>query len=91
MAGGARELHSQFRGVAQDKTPLRPETTQRLAAVTREFPALKFDAQTGAAKLDTDILFDAGTADLKPGAEPVSSPLKAPLQSQQVKEKATWE
>jgi len=62
-------LHEQFRGVVQSRSPLRPETTQRLAAISREFPALRFDPQTGATKLDTDILFDAGTAELKPGAE----------------------
>jgi chemotaxis protein MotB len=81
-----QELHEQFRGVVQSKTPLRPETTQRLAAISREFPALKFDAQTGATKLDTDILFDAGTAELKPGAEQALRDLVRFLNSPEAKD-----
>jgi chemotaxis protein MotB len=70
-----QELHEQFRGVVRSQSPLRADTTQRLAAVSRQFPSLRFDPQTGLAKLDVDILFDAGTADLKPGAQQVLSDL----------------
>ncbi len=66
-----QQLHAEFRGVAQSRSPLRPETSQRLAEIARRFPALKFDPQTGVTKLDTDILFDTGTTELKPGTEPV--------------------
>lgn len=64
-----QRLHEQVRSAIQSRTPLRPETSQRLAAISREFPALRFDPQTGATKLETDILFDAGSAELKPGAQ----------------------
>jgi len=39
-----------------------------LAAISKDHPSLHFDPQTGVAKLDTDILFDSGKDELKPGA-----------------------
>ena len=47
------------------------ELHARLAEMSRRYPALQFDPNTGASKLDTDILFDTGSAELKPGAEQV--------------------
>jgi len=63
------QIHEQFLSVVNSRFPVRPETSQRLAALSQKFPGLKFDAQTGIAKLETDILFDDGSAELKPGAE----------------------
>ena len=39
-----------------------------MAELSRRFPSLQFDPQTGVSKLDTDILFDSGEAELKPAA-----------------------
>jgi len=50
-----------------------------LADLSRRYPALQFDPSTGASKLDTDILFDSGSAELKPGAEPVLQELAGVL------------
>ncbi len=41
----------------------------RLAALAERYPSLQFDPQTGISKLDTDVLFDSGNDELKPGAE----------------------
>jgi chemotaxis protein MotB len=41
----------------------------RLADLAERFPVLQYDAKTGVSKLDTDLLFDSGDADLKPGAD----------------------
>ncbi|MBN2218202.1 MAG: OmpA family protein [Pirellulales bacterium] len=48
---------------------LSPELQGRLARFSKDHPELTFDPATGIAKLDTDILFDSGRAELKPGAE----------------------
>ncbi|HLA86031.1 MAG TPA: OmpA family protein, partial [Thermoguttaceae bacterium] len=48
---------------------LSPADHERLARFSQEHPELKFDPRTGIAKLDSDILFDSGGAELKPGAE----------------------
>ncbi|MBN1911903.1 MAG: OmpA family protein [Pirellulales bacterium] len=45
------------------------ELRERLAEISRRYPSLQFDAQTGIAKLDTDILFDSGDDELKSGAK----------------------
>jgi chemotaxis protein MotB len=41
----------------------------RLAELAERYPSLQYDAATGACKLDTDVLFDSGDAELKPGAD----------------------
>jgi len=58
-----------------------PELGQRLAELARQHPELEFDPQTGIAKLDTDILFDSGKADLKPGAKEMLAGLARTLKS----------
>lgn len=41
----------------------------RLAALANRYPFLQYDPQTGISKLDTDVLFDSGQAELKPSAD----------------------
>jgi len=41
----------------------------RLADLAARYPSLQFDPKTGISKLDTDLLFDSGDAQLKPGAD----------------------
>jgi chemotaxis protein MotB len=41
----------------------------QLAGLARRYPSLQFDSVTGAAKLDTDVLFDPGEAELKEDAQ----------------------
>ncbi len=62
-------LHSQVLGLVGRRTPMPSELHGRLAEISRRYPSLQFDPHTGVSKLDTDILFDTGSAQLKPGAE----------------------
>jgi chemotaxis protein MotB len=41
----------------------------RLADLAERYPVLQYDPKTGASKLDTDLLFDSGNTELKPGAD----------------------
>ena len=65
------ELHGQFQGLANGRGRVPPEIRRRLEELSRRYPALNFDPLTGISKLDTDILFDSGQAELKPGAQRV--------------------
>lgn len=59
-----------------------PATTSRqLSALAAQYPYLHYDEQTGIAKVDTDILFDSGEAELKPGAAQLLQQLVAVLRS----------
>ena len=42
-----------------------------LADMAQRFPSLQYDERLGVCKLDTDLLFDSGDAELKPGAESI--------------------
>jgi chemotaxis protein MotB len=42
--------------------------SSQLAGLSRKYPNLHFDETTGACKLDTDVLFDSGEAELKEDA-----------------------
>lgn len=41
----------------------------RLVDLAERYPSLQYDPATGVSKLDTDVLFDSGDAQLKPGAD----------------------
>jgi chemotaxis protein MotB len=68
------ELVDQYRIVARDaKMP--PTLGKQLQELSRRHKSLSYDPETGIGKLDSDILFDSGDADLKPGAERMLSEL----------------
>jgi chemotaxis protein MotB len=75
------QLHQHFLGMIHAGSPVSPEVRGRLAQISRRHPQLRFDPQTGVTKLDTDILFDDGMAELKPGAEDVLRQLARVLKS----------
>ena len=52
-------------------SPLSSETTRRLEELKRKYPEFDFDPQTGVSKFHSDILFELGSADLKPTAQPL--------------------
>ena len=62
------ELHDQFKGLANGQARLPPEVSEKLAELSDRYSSLQFDPVTGISKLDTDILFDSGQAELKSGA-----------------------
>ena len=75
------QLHAQFTGLMGGRSALAPEVRGRLAEISRRYPSLRFDPYTGVSKLETDILFDDGQAELKPGAEQVLTNLARILAS----------
>jgi chemotaxis protein MotB len=50
------------------RSSLSPAASHRLAVLAESSPAIRFDQRTGVGRLDTDILFDSGRTDLRPGA-----------------------
>lgn len=74
-------LHDQVKGLVDARGPVTPEMSRRLTDLSARYPGLRFDPQTGVGKFDTDILFDNGKAELKPGAERVLAELVTLLKS----------
>jgi chemotaxis protein MotB len=74
-------LHDELGGLANRRRPLPAEVAKRLTALSERHPGLHFDPATGVSKLDTDVLFDSGEADLKRGAEEVLADLVRVLKS----------
>ena len=81
-----QRLHEQFQNLMDHRSKLPPSVGGRLAEISAKYPSLRFDPKTGISKLDTDILFDVGTADLKPGAEQVLGELAAVLKSNEARD-----
>lgn len=75
------QLHDQVRNLANGRLPLSPETNRRLTELAKRFPSLQFDSQSGVCKLDTDILFDTGRSEIKPGANQVLAEVVAMLKA----------
>lgn len=52
------------------KSPLGGDSTRRFEELARQYPEFEFDPYTGVSKFHSDILFDTGSAQIKPrGAE----------------------
>jgi len=79
-------LHEQFQSLMDHRARVPPSVGGRLAEISAKYPGLRFDPKTGISKLDTDILFDVGTADLKPGAEQVLGELAGVLKSNEARD-----
>lgn len=80
------QLHAHFMGLFDGRSPLTPEVRGRLAEISQRYPSLRFDPSTGVSKLDIDILFDEGRAELKPGAEEVLTDLSRLLASREARD-----
>lgn len=57
-----------------------------LADLAARYPSLQFDPRTGISKLDTDLLFDSGDAELKPGADRILQEFAGIFQSPEARE-----
>jgi chemotaxis protein MotB len=62
------ELAEQVRGIGGPRA-VSPSVVRQLGELSRQFPNLRCDPTSGVARLDSDILFESGEAELKPGAE----------------------
>jgi chemotaxis protein MotB len=59
------ELYSQLKGITGGGCHLPADLRNRFVELSRRYPNLQFDPETGVSKLDTDILFDSGESVLK--------------------------
>jgi chemotaxis protein MotB len=73
-------LYRQYQALTRS-AHLPPSTGEQLQALAKRHPSLQFDPATGLCKLDTDILFDSGDAELKPAAEGLLADLARVLKS----------
>jgi chemotaxis protein MotB len=79
------QLRDQFTGYSREvKIPA--GVSAELEKLARRHPSLQFDPQTGVAKLDADVTFDSGVAELKPQAEQVLADLAATLDTPDARE-----
>jgi len=65
------DLEAQVRRLAAGQHRIPDEVASQLAELSSRYPSLQFDATTGVSKLDTDIVFNSASAELKPGGEEV--------------------
>jgi chemotaxis protein MotB len=79
-------VRNQSAGLAARQVPMPPELSRRLVDISRRYPSLQFDPNSGVSKLDTDILFDTGSAELKPGAEELLREVAHVLASSEAKD-----
>jgi chemotaxis protein MotB len=75
------QLRDQFTGYSHGTVQIPAGLSKQLVGLAKRHPSLQFDPQTGVAKLDTDVVFDSGNADLKLQAEQVLADLADVLQS----------
>jgi chemotaxis protein MotB len=62
------DLVDRYRVVARDAT-MPASLSKQLQELARRHRSLHYDPETGLAKLDTDVLFESGDAELKPAAQ----------------------
>jgi chemotaxis protein MotB len=79
-------LQGRFLGTVNGRSCMPPEVSGRLAEISQRYPALRFDSQTGIAKLDTDVLFDSGKEELKRGADKVLGELAKVLNTPEARD-----
>jgi chemotaxis protein MotB len=84
--GERDQMYDHFKGLAFGRGRLPPELSRQFAELSKRYPSLQFDPETGVSKLDTDILFDSGEAQLKPGAERLIDELVRVMQSPAAKD-----
>ncbi len=62
------QLAERFRNAGRS-SPLSDDANARLEKLTRDFPGIEFDRNTGVAKLDSDLLFESGSDEIRPQAD----------------------
>jgi flagellar motor protein MotB len=78
-------LEQQFHGAAQGSR-LPPGVSSRLADLARRYPSLNYDPATGISKLDTDVLFEEGDAQLNSESQKMLREFARILQSPEASE-----
>lgn len=62
---------AQLAKLASQKSPLSADANARFKQLAGQFPGIEFDENTGVAKLDSDLLFDPGSDEVRSQAEGV--------------------
>ncbi|MCA9247373.1 MAG: OmpA family protein [Planctomycetales bacterium] len=73
-----REERARLRGQLLE-APANAPANGNLVRLAERYPQLRYDPQSGIAKLETDILFDSGLAEIKPAAQQLLEELSAML------------
>ena len=60
-----------LREIGVKGSPLAPHTAARFEELAARYPHFDFDPATGVSKFTSDVLFDSGSAELKPAAVPL--------------------
>lgn len=68
-------------GKRPNEAPVSPATRTRFEQFARMYPALRFDPHSGVGRLEDEILFDSGRAEIKDGALPALKQLVELLKS----------
>lgn len=71
---------------ARGRTEMPASLSKRFAQLSRRHEGMEFDAQTGASKLDTDVLFDSGKAQIRSDAYPLLDEFADLLKSPEARE-----
>jgi chemotaxis protein MotB len=80
------QLRDQFTGFSHGAVRIPAGLSNQLVNLSKRHPGLQFDPQTGVAKLDSDVVFDSGNAELKPQAEHALADLADVLQSPEARD-----
>jgi chemotaxis protein MotB len=72
--------------VTRGRTMLPASLSKRFAQLSRRHEGMDFDAQSGASKLDTDVLFDSGKAEIRTDAYPLLDEFADLLKSPEARE-----
>ncbi|MBC7816555.1 MAG: OmpA family protein [Planctomycetaceae bacterium] len=62
------QLAERFKNAGRS-SPLTEDANARFEKAVRDFPGIEFDRNTGVAKLDSDLLFESGSDEIRPQAE----------------------
>ena len=60
---------AQLSKMVTQKSPLSPDANARVRDLVGKYPGITFDENTGVAKLESDLLFDPGSDDVRPQAD----------------------
>ena len=62
------QLAERFRNAGRS-SPLSDEANSRFEDLVKRYPGIEFDRNTGVAKLDSDLLFESGSDEIRPQAD----------------------
>lgn len=87
LAALDEQMGATVRTVAAKRVTDMPDSlSKRFAQLSRRHEGMEFDAESGASKLDTDVLFDSGKAEIRADAYPLLDEFADLLKSPEARE-----